>query len=200
MEFITSTIKSPTPGLIDKAAEITALGFNRPNDFYNRCDTINHVDNMDLFQVATHNERLAGYVGFRKILGDRVIELSGIVIHPDFQNNGIGKKLVDDAIKHFKPEAITSFTRNPSVLRLLDDVSDGDVFSNTNKLLSLSLPNVTTSSDGYNYHINRFAPNGLYGSNDPAEQLYKGEVFMNHFFELKNICSALALAIKVKKG
>lgn len=94
---------------------------------------------------------------------------------------------------------MTSFTRNPSVLRLLENVGDG-VFNDDNKQFALTLPNVTRGIDGYNYHIDRFAPNGLYGDSDPAEQLYKDEIFIDKFIGLKNTCSALALAVKVKQG
>lgn len=131
--------------------------------------------------------------------GNRVIELSGIVIHPDFQNMGIGKKLVNDALNHFNPEMVTSFTRNPSVLRLLEEIGDDDIFNQNNKAFALTLPNVTAEIDGYNYHIDRFGPNGLYGANDPAEQIYKNQKFMEKFVGLKNICNALALAVNIKR-
>ena len=60
--------------------------------------------------------------------------------------------------------------------------------------------NAVKLSDGNIYHIDRFGPNGLYGTNDPAEQLYNDEIFMNKFIGLKNTCTALALAVKVKRG
>lgn len=99
----------------------------------------------------------------------------------------------------FNPEIVTSYTRNPSVLRLLDNIG-GDVFDNDNKQIALSMNNAVKLSDGNIYHIDRFGPNGLYGTNDPAEQLYNDEIFMNKFIGLKNTCNALALAVKVKRG
>lgn len=68
MKFETATIERITESQLNQAAEITARGFSRPNDIHNFDDTKAHINGVDLLQVATFENQLAGYVGFRRLL------------------------------------------------------------------------------------------------------------------------------------
>lgn len=68
MKFETFTIENITENQLKQAAEITAHGFSRPNDEHNLNDTAAHINGVDLLQVATIENQLAGYVGFRRLL------------------------------------------------------------------------------------------------------------------------------------
>ncbi|MDP3444140.1 MAG: hypothetical protein Q8T08_14890 [Ignavibacteria bacterium] len=68
MNFETMTINKINQSQLEEASIITAHGFSRPNDAHNQYDTQAHIEGVDLLQVATCQEKMAGYVGFRRLL------------------------------------------------------------------------------------------------------------------------------------
>jgi len=68
MNFETMTINKINQSQLEEAAIITAHGFSRPNDEHNKYDTQAHIEGIDLLPVATYQEKMTGYVGFRRLL------------------------------------------------------------------------------------------------------------------------------------
>jgi len=125
--------------------------------------------------------------------GDRAIELAGIVIDPSFQEKGTGTKLVREFTRQHSANHLTAYTRNPRLLRVLGAVAQTkDVLARQ----SIALPN-TTLHDGIAYHIDRYAPTGLYGMFDPADNEYDGQVLKTRATLLTNPNNALAVAVEL---
>jgi len=128
--------------------------------------------------------------------GDRAIELAGIIVDPTFQHRGTGATIVQEFIRQQPADHLTAYTRNPKLLRLLGNVARlEDVLARS----SIELPNATESG-GLTYHLGRYAPNGLYGSFDPADDEYNGQVLKHRAVLLDNPNNALAVSVPLTRG
>jgi hypothetical protein len=128
--------------------------------------------------------------------GDRAIELAGIIIDPAFQEKGTGTDIVKEFVKQQTADCLTAYTRNPRLLRVMGAVAQQeDVLAHQ----TIVLPYATTH-DGIAYHIDRYAPNGLYGSFDPADREYNGQVLKHRAVLLDNPNNALAVSVPLTQG
>lgn len=128
--------------------------------------------------------------------GDRAIELAGIIVDPRLQHKGIGTEIVQEFVRNHTADHLTAYTRNPGLLRVLGTVAGvADVL----EARSITLPNAT-EHDGVTYHVGRYAPNGLYGSFDPADRTYNGQVLKHRATLLTNPHNALAVSVPLTNG
>lgn len=108
--------------------------------------------------------------------------------------------LVNDFIRQQQPGRLVAYTRNPSLLRLLEQVSGCDnVLEHDNPdAVATTIANATTGPDNNLYHIGRYAPNGLYGlGHDPATRLYYGVPLVKRCILLADPNNALAVSVSI---
>jgi len=132
----------------------------------------------------------------RDYFGNRAIELAGIIVDPNFQQSGIGLDIVKDFTDHHRFDRLVTYTRNPSVLRILGGVAmKHDVLSyDSPGHAARDIPHASVQ-DGVIYHINRYAPHGLYGGFDPATRKYNGQILKQRCEMLDNKNNALAVSV-----
>lgn len=96
---------------------------------------------------------------------------------------------------------MTAYTRNPAILRIFNQVGDvEDILEHTvAHHRQEDIPHASLH-EGILYHIDRYAPHGLYGSFDPAERPYQDTPLNVRCDLLKNPNNALALAVYLPKG
>ena len=93
---------------------------------------------------------------------------------------------------------MTAYTRNPGVLRILGNISGRrDVLSQENPDKIAEQLAHASVQDSIVYHIDRYAPNGLYGSFDPADRKYNGVVLKEQAILLQNPNHALAVLVEL---
>jgi len=132
--------------------------------------------------------------------GSRAIELAGIIVDPDLQQKGVGTDIVREFVRDFSPERMIAYTRNPSILRLLGKISYvADVLAYDLASIAVSVPHASVH-DGYVYHIDRYAPAGLYGGEDPATRQYRERILKERCVLLENPNNALAISVNLKEG
>lgn len=103
---------------------------------------------------------------------------------------------MQEFIRQQPADHLTAYTRNPKLLRLLGDVARlEDVLARS----SIELPNATENG-GLTYHLDRYAPTGLYGSFDPADDEYNGQVLKHRAVLLDNPNNALAVSVPLTQG
>ena len=130
--------------------------------------------------------------------GGRAVELSGIIVDPSHQQHGIGTTFVQEFIATQRIDILTAYTRNPSILRVLEDVSHtDDVLARDPERVAEQLSYATVHNDIV-YHLDRYGPNGLYGLFDPASRVYNGQILRERCELLDNPNNALAVAVHLK--
>ncbi len=70
---------------------------------------------------------------------------------------------------------ITTYTRNPAVLRMIRSVAHTIYPINDDKILeklAKDMPHVEQPANDVVYHLNRYGTGGLYGCDDPADRPY----------------------------
>ena len=99
-------------------------------------------------------------------------------------------------MREHSADHLTAYTRNPKLLRVM-----GAVAKQRDTLIrpSINLP-YATEHDGISYHIDRYAPTGLYGSFDPADDEYNGQVLKHRAVLLEDPNNALVVAVPLTKG
>lgn len=109
--------------------------------------------------------------------------------------------MVEEMIRQQTPDTITAYTRNPGVLRILGDVSlKADVLAHKNpEAVAQELAYATVHNDIL-YHLDRYAPEGLYGSYDPADRTYNNVTLKERAVLLKNPNHALAVLVDIPGG
>lgn len=128
--------------------------------------------------------------------GDRAIELAGIIVDPTSQHKGIGTDIVQEFTRQQSADHLTAYTRNPGLLRVLGAVAQlEDILLQQ----SMVLPNAS-EHEGIMYHLDRYAPNGLYGSFDPADRSYNGQALKHRAVLLHNPNNALAVSVPLREG
>lgn len=133
--------------------------------------------------------------------GGRAAELAGIIVDPNVQQHGIGTHLVGEFVREHAPDRLTAYTRNPSVLRVLGNVGMiHDVLRHADPERVATTLEHATVHDGVLYHVDRYAPDGLYGTFDPATRQYNGEVLKERYAMLRNKNTALAVSVDLTGG
>lgn len=93
---------------LDDLAEIEKLTFSRPWSYDALAEELQNP--LAVFFVAKLPEtgRAVGYLGMHHILNEGSI--SNIVVHPDYQRQGIASALMHKAIKYVKTNRLTRLT------------------------------------------------------------------------------------------
>lgn len=130
--------------------------------------------------------------------GGRAIELAGIIIHPNEQGQSLGSKMVGHFIEGERPKQLVAYTRNPALLYAVGRACDvADVLTHENpQHVVASIPHATLEDDGNLYHLQRYAPHGLYGSYDPAQRTYNGQQLVDRCKYLADPNNALAISVE----
>lgn len=144
------------------------------------------------------------------VFGNHAIELAGRVVDPKHQACGIGTKLLCSFLKDYLAEVrvLTTYTRNPSVLKMLGKVCGGVEkiypICNTEALRQdAASMDYATSIDGLYYHVNRYEPDGLFGEADPAGRPLAhgpGPSLKDEFSGLESVRNALIVVGKPERG
>ena len=131
--------------------------------------------------------------------GNQAIELAGIISRPDAQAKGLGTSLVQEFIDVYSPEEMIAYTRNPSLLRVLGNVSRVlDVLEyDSPEHIAARISHASLHEDGILYHLGRYAPHGLYGADDPADREYNGDILKERCTQLKDKNTALAVLVEL---
>lgn len=144
------------------------------------------------------------YIG--DVFGGQAIELAGRVINPSFQQQGIGTKMLAGFVsENDSYDYLTTYTRNPSVLRMVaNTASDPFPLSDNNELreLALKMDNAELHRDGIVYHFDRYDEGGLFGGSDPADRSpdSKPTSLKQRFPGLESARNALVLAAKIRRN
>lgn len=137
------------------------------------------------------------------VFGNRAIELAGRVVRPDYQQLGAGSEMLKRYISTCEIGYLTTYTRNPSVIQMLQRVCDvvyplhGD-----DRLRGLALDMRHASPRGAAvYHLDRYGEDGLFGDNDPADRRLRGGAcsLKEHFMGLQSVRNALIIAARIRK-
>lgn len=124
------------------------------------------------------------------------------MVHPAYQGHGIARTMLHQYIDQAQPAFLTTYTRNPSILRMLRHVSD-DIYPLVDDLM---LRNMAAMMDHASqrdviYHLDRYGEEGLFRGTDPADgSLDEGEVSLKQqYAELASVRHALVVAARVRR-
>lgn len=107
--------------------------------------------------------------------------------------------MLGEFVTKHNPSELTAHTRNPSILRLLGTVSGvSDVLRHDNPERLLELLPHAAPADNTFYHMDRYAPTGLYDGIDPASRNYNGLPLSEQYISLQNRNNALAVMVSLK--
>ena len=100
------------------------------------------------------------------------------------------------------PPFLTTYTRSPSVLKMMRTVANDiypDNYDDELYALAREMPGASQREDGAIYHIDRYGEGGLFKDFDPADHpLSPGEPpLKSRFLELQNVRSALVVAARI---
>lgn len=93
---------------------------------------------------------------------------------------------------------LTTYTRNPAVLKMLRHVTSElyPLDNNTDlRAIALRMPHSTHEGNAV-YHFNRYDKDGLFQTTDPADMPIEGRILKDHFTKLKNVRHALVVAAR----
>ncbi|MGB4768257.1 MAG: GNAT family N-acetyltransferase [Candidatus Saccharimonas sp.] len=138
------------------------------------------------------------------VFGNSAIELAGRVVHPDHQSQGIATELLKQLVEQESPKYLTTYTRNPSILRMIARVSEclyPVEQDSTLQAIAGQLPHAS-ELDAAHYHLNRYGEAGLFRGNDPADRPYGADdISLKQQFEyLHNIRNALVVVARVRRN
>jgi GNAT superfamily N-acetyltransferase len=185
---------------IAEIAPLVAAGFGRPNDASNLADTEAHLNSADVLQYLSDGKEFIAFAAYKN-LGSQAVELSGIVVQPDYQLRGNGETMVQRFIDRYHPEQMIAYARNPGTLRIMGAVGCKDnilTYQNPTAVVA-SIPNARLADDGNIYHFGRYGA-GLYGDYDPADREYLGQPLKELCPFLNDPGNALAMLVQVGGG
>lgn len=151
--------------------------------------------------TASGSSHLQWYGG---AFGNSAIELAGRVVHPDYQSQGIATGLLTQLVAHESPQYLITYTRNPSILRMIAKVSEAlyPILSDSSlQSIASQLPDASGLEDAH-YHLNRYGETGLFHGNDPADRPYgENDISLKERFEyLDNVRNALVVVARVRRN
>lgn len=142
----------------------------------------------------------------RHIFGDSsdsTIELAGRVIAPEYQNRGIGTRMLTDMVLVNQPEHLVTYTRNPAIIAMMRRVCSEVLPIDLDTELTEVIENDrhATVIDGVRYHVDRYGPEGLFGGEDPANRSIEadGQPLKEIFPGLMSVRNALVVAARVRE-
>lgn len=137
--------------------------------------------------------------------GGKALELVGRVVHPEYQRQGIATTMLKDLVQSEQPEFLTTYTRNPSIIRMMQHVSS-DLYPVQHDDILHSLASEMPFADareGIFYHINRYNDyeDGLFVGADPADSPLKqnGHSLKRQYRALADARNALIIAARVRR-
>lgn len=110
--------------------------------------------------------------------------------------------MLKDFVQHHPADFLTTYTRNPAVLRMIQHVAR-DIYPKTTAIdlqnVAVQMPHTYLDEDGSTYHFNRYDEGGLYLTDDPADRplIDSGISLKEQFPRLDNICHALVVAARI---
>lgn len=131
-----------------------------------------------------------------QVFGSLAVELCGRVVSPEHQATGIGTDMLREYITNGDHRFLHTYTRNPSVLRMLSRVCDKMYPIDDDPLLRHLADGFESSTqrNGYHYHLNRYPRGGLFTGDDPAERRFgDSPALTDRFKPLKNKRNALVV-------
>lgn len=139
------------------------------------------------------------------VFGGRAIELAGRVVTPHLQGRGIGSTLLRTFVDTYPTQFLTTYTRNPAVLRMIRSVAgeiypldpDEELQNMANEMRYASFDPSTTAT----YHLKRYGETGLFRGFDPAERpCESSEPLKCRFSGLMSARNALVIAARVRRS
>lgn len=105
-------------------------------------------------------------------------------------------------VEDYQPKYLTTYTRNPSVLKMISSVSSElHPLQNDSELHALAseMPHASLDDNSIAYHVDRYGEGGLFQGFDPADSsLRHGKQSLKEQFPgLLNIRSALVIAARI---
>lgn len=104
-------------------------------------------------------------------------------------------------IREHEPTFLTTYTRNPSILRMVDSVSQQTYpLLQDDELQDMALQMPNASMHDVAYHIHRYGEDGLFRGSDPADRSFvSGEPPIKQRFALLNsVRNALVVAARLR--
>lgn len=139
----------------------------------------------------------------RSDFGGRVIELAGRVVDPVVQRQGLGGRLLQEYVSSHQPETLVTFTRNPSVIRMIARVAC-DIYplenDESSRILAEALGSNATSIEGATYELERYGEEGLFQGFDPADRPYtknSNQTLKQRYGALASARAALVVVAKI---
>lgn len=136
------------------------------------------------------------------VFGGQAVELAGRAIDPEYQAQRLGSRMLGAYLLDSDVRYLTTYTRNPAVLRMMRTVAHTIYPINDDKQLKKlvqQMPHAEQPERGVAYHLNRYGPEGLYGVSDPAERPYftDGVPLKDMYRSLRDVGAALIVAARV---
>lgn len=109
--------------------------------------------------------------------------------------------MLREYIRLHEPIFLTTYTRNPSILRMIDSVSGQTypIVHNTElQDIALQMPNASLHDVAY--HVHRYGEDGLFRGNDPADRSFIGgePPIKQRFALLSSVRNALVVAARLR--
>lgn len=114
---------------IAKECLLVANEANFPTDF---TDVYNHLfddENYIILFIKDANNIIKGFsilcnqIGYMEC---KILHVHGIVLSPEIQSLGYGKKLINYAVLKYKPDVVTAKTHNPRCFNLFKNINNGN--------------------------------------------------------------------------
>ena len=130
--------------------------------------------------------------------GERATELAGIIVHPASKDTGLEPSWSENILpRNDHQEWLHTHVTQPYCGAVGNACRQADVLDYTDpEALAAMIPYATVEEDGYVYHAGRYAPDGLYGSFDPATRNYEGIPLNERCRLLQNKANALAISVE----
>lgn len=137
------------------------------------------------------------------VFGGRAIELAGRVVEPELQGRNIGSRLLKEFVSQTDVAYLTTYTRNPSILRMMRSVSSSLYPLDEDSQLQLFAGDMAHATydelEGTVYHFDRYGEEGLFRGFDPAERACETlEPLKTRFKGLMSVRNALVVAASIK--
>lgn len=112
--------------------------------------------------------------------------------------------MLEEYVRENSPEYLTTYTRNPSFVRMVRKVSS-EVYPLVGDCelrdIASSMPHATDGDDAH-YHIDRYGEAGLFRGSDPADRSVEpgSKPLKEEFMRLESVRNALVIAARVRTG
>ena len=133
--------KQEIPAMTDLLALYSSVGWTNYTNYTNNPTMLEEAVKASLWQLAVYDkEELVAYI---RLVGDRhsVLLVQDLLVRPDYQRQGIGKKLLEEALATFpnvyqrllvteRSEKNLSFYQSLGFVELSEQASTGMIYNN----------------------------------------------------------------------